>query len=157
MKLIKFLGVLLLTLGFTQCKSTKFDNNPPFTIEKASYNNWVGGLPGVSGIRVEIYLTGKVDVAFDSLFFKNRTTKIEIRENNGKTFLTAHFDTSKKEDIVLNSNTKEEYVNQLPTALSSELEVNEAILSYKDGSKLKYVKIKDIKETKPDFYPKMKQ
>ena len=157
MKAVKILGMLLLTFGFTQCKSTKFDMNPPFAIESSSFNNWVGGLPGVSGTRVEIYLTKKVDVDFDSLFFKNRVTKLEIREKNGKTFLTAHYDTSKKEDMVLDSNTKEEYANQLPKALSSELKVNEAVLSFKEGKKMKYVKIENIKQTASDHYPKMQQ
>ena len=155
MKAMKTLGILIFILGFTQCKSTKFDSNPPFTVEKSSFNNWVGGQPGVSGTRVEIYLTDKVDITFESLFFKNKKTNIEIREKKGKTFLTAHYDTSKRNDMVLESDIKKETVNKLPEDFPFKLKENEAVISFKEGTKTKYVKIVDIKETKPDFYPKM--
>ena len=155
MKAMKILGALVFILGFTQCKSTKFDNNPPFKVEKSSYNNWVGGQPGVSGTRVEIYLNDKVDVTFESLFFKNKKTNIEVREKDGKTFLTAHYDTSKSKDLILDEDVKKEAVNKLPEDFPFELKDNEAVLSFKEGSKTKYVKIDNVNKTKSDFYPKM--
>ena len=131
MKMMKVLGALIFILGFTQCKSVKFDNNPPFTVEKSSFNNWVGGQPGVSGTRVEIYLTHKVDVVFETLYFKNKKTNVEIREKNGKTFLTAHYNTSKRlDDMILDSDGKKEAVNKLPEDFPFELKENEAVISF---------------------------
>ena len=156
MKAMKILGVLVFIVGFTQCKSTKFDSNPPFTVEKSSYNNWVGGQPGVSGTRVEVYLTSKVDIAFDALYFKNRKTNVEFREKDGRTFLTAHYNTSKRNDMILESDGKKEAVNKLPENFPFKLKENEAVISFKEGDKTKYVKIENIKETKPDHYPQIK-
>ena len=156
MKVMKILGVLVFIVGFTQCKSTKFDSNPPFTVEKSSYNNWVGGQPGVSGTRVEVYLTSKVNIAFEALYFKKRKTNVEIREKDGRTFLTAHYNTSKRNDMVLESDGKKEVVNKLPEDFPFELKENEAVISFKEADKTKYVKIENIKETKPDLYPQIK-
>lgn len=52
MRFKKIMTLMMLTVVFSQCASSKFDSNPPFTIKGATYNNWVGGQQGVSGIRL---------------------------------------------------------------------------------------------------------
>lgn len=158
-KLIICFGAIVLMFGFTQCKSVKFDKNPPFSIESVTYSN----LPVSKGTRVEIYLSNKIDIAFESLFFQYKKTKIEIREKNGKTILTAYYNTSKiLNDMVLESDSKKEIVNKvdehffLKKNYPFELKENEAVISFKEDGKVKYVKIENIKKTKPDLYPQMK-
>lgn len=161
-KLIFFFGAVVLMFGFTQCKSVKFDKKPPFSVKTISFNNWVGGQPGVSGTKVEIYLTNKVNIDFGSLFFRNLETRLEINEKNDKTFLTAFFDTSTRKDMILDSDSKKEIVNKLDENFllkknfPFKLKENEAVISFIEGDKTKYVKIENIKETKPDLYPQIK-
>lgn len=158
MKTMKILSIIAILFGFSQCGTSKLVTNPPFKITSATYNNWVGGLPGSSGTRVEIRLTDKENIAFDSLFFQKKATKIEVREANGKTFLTAHFNTStaNKRDLILDSDSRKEINNEVPKNdnFPFELKENEAIISYKVSGKIKFYKIEKIEATKPNYYPK---
>jgi hypothetical protein len=128
-------------------------------MESATYTNWVGGVPGVSGRRVEIKLSEKKSVTFDSLFFQKKTTKIEIRETKGTTLLVAHYSTSsrKNNDFILHSDTKRELKNKIPKPdnFPFDLKENEAIISYKVKGKIKYYKIENIKKAKEDTFPKI--
>ena len=64
------LGIyLMMIIGLTTCKTLKFEKNPPFKITAATYNNWVGGQQGVSGIRVIIGYTTTEKIDFKSIFF----------------------------------------------------------------------------------------
>lgn len=162
MKTMKILSIIAVLFGFSQCGTTKLVENPPFKIESATYNNWTGGVPGVSGTRVEIQLSEKSSISFDSLFFQKKSTKIEIRETKGKTFLTAHFNTSKRDfnrDIVLDSDVRKEISNKVPETnnFPFELKENEAIISYKIAGKTNYYKIENIKESKPDLFPSVRK
>ena len=155
---MKLLSIIAIIVSFTQCGSLKLENNPPFKIEKASYNKWVGGQPGVSGTKIEIALKENSTIVFDSLFFQNKSTKVEINIAAGKTLLIGHFSTSSKQnrDLILDIDATKEIENTLPEVnkLPFELEENEAILSNKVGDKIKYFKIKDIEESKPAFFPR---
>lgn len=152
MKAMKIVSVLALIFSFSQCRSTKFDKAPPFTLDKATYTNWVGGQPGVRGIKVEILLSEKSDLSFNSLYFNKRKTKLEKTEMNGKTFLVGHFNTSKSinKDIILDIDPKKELKNQAPQKIKFpfELETNEAVISYSIDNKLHYYKLEALKEVK---------
>ena len=152
---MKFLGCILMALTFAQCKTMKFDKNPPFTITGATYNNWVGGQPGVSGIKVLIGYTSEKEIVFESVYFANKTTKAESATNEGKTYIVGNIDTSTRDkELTLHSDSKEELNNQLPEKkFPFELQENEAVVSYKDGDKTKYFKIENLKQTKTDYYP----
>lgn len=155
---MKFLSIIAILFSFTQCGSIKLENNPPFKFKKASYNNWVGGQPGVSGTIVEIELGESSNIDFDSIFFRNKSTKVEINTSNGKTLLIGHFNTSKRQnrDLILDADVTKEMKNTLPDVkkFPFELKKDEAILSYKLGDKINYFKIEDIEKTKPVFYPR---
>jgi len=157
MNKMKFVALILIAVAFTQCKSVKFDKHPPFKVTDAAFSNWVGGLPGVSGIKVIIAYKTDTDVAFDSIFFANRKTKVELQKMNDKLYLIGHFDTStvtNKEDLILHRNSNKELQNKVPNVnkLPFKLKENEAVISFKEGDKTKYVKVKKIKQTKSDFY-----
>ena len=149
MNTMKMLSILAIVFTFFQCGSSKFVTNPPFEINSAEYNTWVGGLPGVSGINVKIKLKEKSTIQFDSLYFKMRVTKVETKNS---TLLIAHYSTSKKNpsDIILDIDPKKELKNQIPRqqTIPFELEENEAVLSYQFKGKTRYIKIKDIKKSK---------
>jgi len=154
---MKFLSIIAILFSFIQCGSIKLENNPPFKLEKASYNNWVGGQPGVRGTKVEIALKENSSITFDSIFFRNKSTKVEINTASGKTLLIGHFNTSKRQnsDLILDADVTKEMKNTPPVVNNShfELKENEAILSYKVGGKIKYFKIENIEKAKPVFFP----
>lgn len=148
MRTVKILSLVLTMAFFSQCKSTKFDTNPPFTITDASYNNWVGGQPGVKGMKVIIGYTANSDISFDQLYFAKRITKLEKHTKDGKTYLIGHYNTSENEMVIGDKATKAS-----KDTFPFELKTTEAVLSFKDGNMVKYVKIEKVKETKTDFYP----
>ena len=156
---MKTISILIIILSFSQCGSAKIENKAPFKIASATYNNWVGGVPGVSGTRVEIKLTEKEDIVFDSLFFQNKKTKVEISEEKKVTVLRGFFNTSTKKnvDFILHSDAKKELKNTVPKQekFPFELKQNEAIISYKINNKTKFYKIENINEVKSALFPKI--
>ncbi|MEO9570982.1 MAG: hypothetical protein ABJH82_10150 [Polaribacter sp.] len=153
---MKFLSILTIIFGFSQCGSTNFETNPPFQIDSAEYHSWVGGVPGVSGINVQIKLKNKSAIAFNSLYFRKKSTKVEIKDAS---LLIAHYNTSKrnKPDLILHSDSKKELKNKIPDPdkFPFELKENEAVLSYQLGGKTRYIKIKDIKKQNRNSFPKI--
>ena len=83
MKIIKILFILTLLFGFSQCGSNTFVKNPSFKVEKAFYNHWVGGQPGVRGTKVEMHLKDASEINFDALYFQGKVTKVEVSMKDG--------------------------------------------------------------------------
>jgi len=156
MKIIKLLGITLIALNMIQCGATKFDKNPPFKIKEATYNNWNGGQPGVSGTRILIEYTKISEVEFDSIYFKNRVAKIELSTQENKTYLTGHYTPSSrnKNELILDIDTKQEINNKAPQKekIPFEVKKDEAIISYQQKGKTKYFKAENIKIVKSDIY-----
>lgn len=154
---MKLFGLLAVLASLFQCASVSFEKNPPFTIHSASYKNWVGGVPGVSGTKVRINFKANTVVAFDSMFFKNKKAKIVIETINKDTFLNGHFSTSiinSKEDLVLHKDGKKEYGNKVPEKrFKFDLKDNEAVISYIIDNQIKYFKIENIKKEPTDYLP----
>jgi hypothetical protein len=134
----------------------KFEKNPPFEITGVTYNNWVGGQQGVSGIRIIIGYTATQTPAFKSIFFYNKECTAEIRKKDGKTYLIGYIDTSTREhkNRILEDDPKKEMKNELPEKkFPFTLTENEAVISYMVGTQQKYVKVENLKKTETDFYP----
>jgi hypothetical protein len=153
MKKVKLLTVFLMVLSFTQCNTLKYVNHPPFKITGATFNNWVGGRPGVSGIKVNITYQSEGKIAFEQLYFYHRSVKIEMITVKGKSYLIGQFNTStREEELFLEGDTSPKTVTKLPK-IPFNLKDNEAVLSYKEGTTIKYYHIKNIKKTKTIIYP----
>lgn len=147
---------LLMLIGFMTCKSAKLEKNPPFQINGATYNNWVGGQQGVSGMKVIISYTSEQPITFEKILFQNRETKLEMKEQKGKKYLVGFFDTStrKGRELIMDKDPKKEMQNKPPKKeYPFELKENEAVISYMDGNKLMFTKVEKIKKTDTDFYP----
>ncbi|QTD36372.1 hypothetical protein JL193_09385 [Polaribacter batillariae] len=161
MKIMKIVSIFAIILGFSQCGSSKFVKNPSFKIEKAVYNHWTGGQPGVSGTKLEIHISNASEVEFDSVFFQQKETKVEVSKNGNKTILIGHFSTSTREkrDFVLDADPTKELKNTPPNIEKSkfDLKETEAVLSYKKGDKVHYYKITGILQTQSSFFPSAKQ
>lgn len=147
---------VLMIIGLMTCKSPKFEKNPPFQITGATYNNWVGGQPGISGMKIIIGYTANQNVVFKSIFFFSKEMKVEHYKNEGNNYIIGRLDTSTRgdRDRILDKDPKKEMQNKLPKKkLPFKLKENEAIIVYMDGKTKKYVKVENIKQTNTDFYP----
>ena len=156
MKSTKLVSLALMSLFFIQCKSAQFDAKPPIKITGATFNNWVGGQPGVSGIRVIVGYEKQGDIEFQKIYFAKKIGRIETYQRKGKTFLVGHIDTSsrEKEEMIMDRDSENEIKNKLPEPkFPFELKENEAVISYLKNGKTKFFKVKNIKQTKTDFYP----
>jgi NADH dehydrogenase/NADH:ubiquinone oxidoreductase subunit G len=159
MKSIKILSILTLLFGFSQCGSNTFVKNPTFKVEKAFYNNWVGGQPGVRGTKVEMHLKDASEINFDALYFQGKVTKVEVSMKDGFVQVIGHFSTSKtqKRDVILDLDATKELENKVPNLekFPFELKENEAMLSYKRENKTVYFKIENIKKVRSIPFPSM--
>lgn len=157
---MKLLGLFLITISLSQCGSSKFDDNPPFKVSKATVTNWVGGVEGASGTNVFVYVDKILKIEFDKIYYNNASTKIQIKKDaNGTPIIAGYFDastTNKPKDIVLNASSEKEFGNELPSEVKKfpfELKHNEAVISYKKGAKTLYYKVKNIQKiTQKKFY-----
>ena len=153
---MKSLYLLVIFFGFSQCASTQFDKTPPFEIESATYTQWVGGIEGVSGKSIQIKLSKKTTIAFDSLFFQNKIMKIVVENSEGTSFLIGNYSTSTKQknELILHSNPAMESKNEIPKKKKCpfSLKKNEAIIRYKIQGVSNYYKIENLQKTSSKFF-----
>jgi hypothetical protein len=153
---MKIVFLFIVIIGFSQCGSLKLEENPPFKIISSVSKNWVGGQPGVKGINVKItYTTDKV-IEFDSIYYSKKVAKLELNQSNNRKMIIGYFNTStRKNDIILASNSKKEINNTVPEIKNFpfQLKEDEAINSYKIKGKIKYFKVTSIKKEQGAFFP----
>jgi len=154
-----FSSIIIMAL-FTHCGSAQFDKNPPFTINKAYYQDWVGGRPGSNGAIVSIEFSDAAakDVTFDSIFFKNKKVKAEHTISDDKNILSANLILTSKEDknIIMHSDPAKEFGNKIPEKLDNipfDLSDNECVISYIIKEKKRYFKIENLQKSKTIYYP----
>jgi len=159
MKIIKTVSILVILLSFSQCGGSTLMKNPILKVEKAFYNKWVGGQPGVSGTKVEIHLEDAQEVIFVALYFQGKRTQVEVSKIDKFTQIIAHFSTSKRKhrNLFLDADIIKETGNTLPILeeFPFQLKENEAILSYKKENKTLYFKIENIKKVQSIPFPSM--
>lgn len=149
MKSLKNLSVLTIIFSLLQCGSINCERNPPFEINSAAYFSWVGGQPGISGMKVKISYTSDKNIQFDSIYFRKRSAKLEVSNTKDQKMITGHFNTSSQKRVfVMELNPVKEMKNEIPniTSFPFKLNENEAIISYKIKDKKKYFKIKTVKK-----------
>ncbi|WP_299105662.1 hypothetical protein [uncultured Tenacibaculum sp.] len=157
---MKLFGILLLTISFTQCKSHKFEQTPPFSVKSATYTHVTGGTPGNNTLDLMIEFTTEKDVQFEAVSFQERTIQPVIEQKGGKQYLAARFDTStpnskKKYDLELHSDSKKEYGNK-PKEEAINLKENEAIIVYKVNGKSHFYKLENIEKKESVRMPSAK-
>ena len=159
MKTIKFLSILVILLGFSQCGGSILVKKSTLKVEKAFYNKWFGGQPGVRGTKVEIHLKDASEVIFVALYFQGKRTKVEVSKIEKFTRIIAHFSTLKRKNrnLILDADITKELENTLPSLeeFPFQLKENEAILSYKKEGKTLYFKIENIKKLQSISFPSM--
>ena len=163
MKSIKLLVLICITVSFSQCKTMKLTEPAPFKVFGATYHNWVGGQPGVSGTNLIIGVENDVDITFKKIYFQNRAVDVSVENRNGKRYVVANISTSAERimitrttttvngGVVMNDNRDKPKLKRVTIPFN--LEINEAVVSYISGTKTYYYKVSKIKKTETIFYP----
>lgn len=140
------------------CASQQLDETPPFKIISATYSNWAGGVKGVSGTNINITYKASQQIAFDSIFYKKRKTKVSFKNHNDVTSLLGQFQNkriNKLHDMILDADPKKEFGNKPnPNAKKNfpfDLKNNEAIVSYKHKGVTKYYKITNLTQQQEQY------
>lgn len=152
-KLIPFIAVITILIScLVSCSSVKESSNkkPPFKITSATYNNWIGGQPGVNGVVVKVVIDNP-KVTLDSVYFRNMKTEFEKTKNTSEEIYIGHFTyPNSKKDVILHSDPKKEFGNEVPDIskkIPFELNKDEAVVSYIYKGIKNYFKISNLIET----------
>ena len=153
MKKNKLILLILVCVAISCCstaeKTTK-ENPHPFKVVKATYNNWVGGLPGSNGITVHIAIDNAT-IKLDTLFFRNHKVVLSQDKGLDKPFYTGSFKLSeKKRALIMSSDPREEYGNEPPNLkqqIPFILKEDQAVISYVYKNKIRHYNIDTLKKT----------
>lgn len=154
--------MLIVMTSFSQCSSSKeLQSKSPTKFGDVYCQSWVAGIKG-GGSGINIFISINEDIPeglmLDSVYFRGKAAKLEVKPND-KTLYIGRFKTGfnvMKQDIVMSSDSKEEYGNQLPkieTKIPFDLKDNECVVSYKKGDKTQYYKIENIIEKQAQQFP----
>ena len=154
------IAMFSLLSSFSQCSDErKLEDKVPLEFGDVYYRNLpraIRDLPSVKTLYIPIN-TPNPNVELDSVYFKGRSAKLEVSEQNKKLYL-ARIVTQPEysEDIIMSSDMAEEHQNKLPKMIQNipfELRPNECIISYIQAGKTKYYKISNIKQKRFDDVP----
>ncbi|MBR9913507.1 MAG: hypothetical protein GYB32_01565 [Algicola sp.] len=158
---LSFIGLMVVfVVSFSRCSTAqKLQKEAPLDIGDVYFQRWTGGVKGAgSGLNIFIP-TEQSAVILDSVYFREKVAKLELTETDDSHLYIGRFKTAFNEpdtDLVLSSDQKEEYSNQLPKKkqeLPFEISDTECIVSYRKGEKQYYFKISNIQEKEPLLYP----
>ena len=145
MKYIYFLlSAIFVTAIFSNCAGNReLQERPPAQFQQAYFTS--------SQDSIKLYIpvvTIQTDqVALDSVYFHGlKATLQEDTKNPGVYFAQFY---KGKQDLIMSSDPKEEYVNKMPQKVEKapyELQDDEAVIVFKQNSKTKYFKITGIQE-----------
>ena len=153
-----FLSLCFIVFLVSQCSSAqKLQTNAPLQIGECYYQNWIAGIEGGgSGINIYIPIISNVNkIELDSIYFQGKTAKLEFKNESlavGR-FIT---DLNKKKDIIMSNEPFAEYgnkVNQPSLKQWPTLKNNQCVISYKEGSEIKYFMIDNIPKKPLLAYP----
>ena len=158
------LGCLLTLYGCSSQK--KLEVSTPFTLGTSSCQEWVEGKEeSGSGQLVKITvseMTGE-DIAFQNIYFRGQMAEVVMEMEDEGMVATAKF-FKQKPDIIMHSDATKEVGNQPPKrksedekSITFDLKETEAVLSYMENEKVKYVKIVGIIDKPSRIYPSRPQ
>jgi len=157
--------LFILTLGFSQCTSTKETLKITQTIELSKvsktqvyYQNWVAGVRG-GGSGMDLYISKSVvgDKKLITAYFKGKSVKFDPMVENSNIYI-ARFkgEANKRYDINMEADAINEYGNTIPVNKDSipfKLAPNDAVVSYLENKALKYLKLINIPKKESLAYP----
>ncbi|WP_347923183.1 hypothetical protein [Pontimicrobium sp. SW4] len=150
-QIFKLLILTVIMSSFSQCSSAqKLERNAPVIFGDVYCKQWVSGIEG-GPTGLDIYIEVKdSEFLLDSVYFRDKVTKLKKNPQNNKQYIGSFvIPSTKKQDIVMSSDSKAEYGNKIPEKpirTPFELAHNECVISYKVNGKTKYYKITNVAE-----------
>lgn len=148
-------------LGFSNCGGAKadgtkmsFEQNPPFTISEAFYQNWVAGIKeGGSGTNVH-FIFGEMqpDVVIQNIYFRNHILEAKGNIKEPSQFV-GYLKNETQRDVIMDADPMKEARNTPPRDFPFQLEKNEAVIEYWFGGKKNYYKVSNIPQKEMIPYP----
>ena len=165
MKNIKDIAILLtvplLLFGFSNCGGAKtdglktsFEQNPPFKISDAYYQNWVAGVKeGGSGTDVHILFSEiQPDVVIQNMYFRNHILEAKGNINEPKQFV-GYLKNESQRDVIMDADPMKEAQNTPAKEFPFQLENNEVVIEYWFGGKKNYYKVSNLTQKEMIPYP----
>lgn len=155
------LTVPFFLLSFSNCggakadgPKTSFEQNPPFKISEAYYQNWVAGVKdGGSGTNVHIIFSEiQPDVVIQNIYFRNHILEAKGNINEPKQFV-GYLKNESQRDVIMDADPMKEAQNTPSKAFPFKLENNQAVLEYWFEGKKHYFKISNLSEKEMIPYP----
>ena len=144
--------------SFSQCSTAqKLQKNAPTQFEDIYCQKWTAGVKG-GGSGLNLFISAKdKSIQLDSVYFRGKATKLEVKSGDLQLYI-GRFKTefNQPKDIVISSDSNEEYDNQLPQkteVIPFELKDNECVVSYIKDDKTLYYKISNVQQREPLSYP----
>ncbi len=154
--MLKYILVLIFTgASVSQCAKIKLTEKAPFTITEATFQNWVGGQPGVRGTNLRIGIEALNGVSIQHVYYKNRRHTPSIETINGKTYVVVNITESRSDhihEITLSPKKRLDKKPEVKEELPFKLSINDAVIAYTDGAKTRYYKVTQIKKVDTVFY-----
>ena len=159
--IVKILVFSIVSNSFVNCSSAqKLEEKLPFKIDEVYCQSWVAGIKGGgSGINIFIPVKGELSktIQLDSVYFREKASKLEFKPNNPKLFIGRFLSSSnQRKDLIMSSEPNAEYGNELPDPLPEipfDLRSDECVISYLESGKTYYYKIDKVSERKSIPYP----
>ncbi len=157
-----FIMLVLLSVMAGCSPQKKLEKNTPFMYSEVTVEPWTAGREeSVSGNIVKISLSemDTEEVEFQNVYFRGRMAAVSMdMDGRGMMAIATFPDAGAGTDMVMHSDPNQEVGNQPPKKLKENifpfvLEADEAVLSYLENDKVRYAKIKGIKEVAGRIYP----
>ena len=129
-----------------------FEQNPPFKIADAYYQDWVAGVKeGGSGTNVHfVFSQMEPNVEIKKIYFRNNILEAKPSEKQPNQYI-GYLRNNAQRDIVMDKDPIKEAQNSLSKTFPFPLENNEAVIEYVDGGTKNFYKISTL--TKKEMIP----
>lgn len=151
----------MVLLSFSNCggaqdssNKKQFEQNPPFKITEAYYQNWVAGIKdGGSGTNIHVGFSEKdKDVVIQHIYFRNQILEAKGNINEPNQFI-GYLKNENQRDIVMDSDPMKEAENTPAKTFPFQLENDQAVVEYWFEGKKNYYKISNLAEKEMIPYP----
>ncbi|MBT8262808.1 MAG: hypothetical protein KJO05_08300 [Bacteroidia bacterium] len=158
------ISLAMIIILFAQCGGGKTENgkpqldqNPPFKILDAYYQDWVAGIPeGGSGTNIYISL-GDIseDVVIDKIYFRKMISDAKLSPQTKNQYI-GYFRKDQRQDIIMDIDPVKEAQNIPREPFPFELKDDEAVIAYRHENEMKYTRVSDLRMEELLAYPSTK-
>lgn len=152
---IYMLTMILITLA--SCaggKDISLEQEPPFSIKGAYFQDWVAGVQGGgSGTHVHITLSAiQEPIRIKEIYFRDKVIEA-VQDKGDIDMYIGYFINENRRDVIMDTDPVKESVNIPDEKSPFLLEKNEAIISYMQQNEIKYYKVTNLIEKPMIAYP----